>query len=80
MIWNIYIVNIEEENILIAKFSVKKPYTILVGVVLVLVLGYVSLTRMTTDLFPDMSLPYAIVYTIILFFVEIRKKRKHSLT
>lgn len=64
MIQNIYIVNIEEENILIAKFSVKKPYTILVGVVLVLVLGYVSLTRMTTDLFPDMSLPYAIVYTI----------------
>lgn len=49
---------------MIAKFSVKKPYTILVGVVLVLVLGYVSLTRMTTDLFPDMSLPYAIVYTI----------------
>lgn len=48
---------------MIAKFSVKKPYTILVGVVLILVLGYVSMTRMTTDLLPDMSLPYAIVLT-----------------
>ena len=48
---------------MISKFSVKKPYTVLVGVVLVLVLGYVSFTSMQTDLLPDMNLPYAIVYT-----------------
>ena len=48
---------------LFAKFSVKKPYTILVGVILVIVLGVVSFTRMTTDLLPDMSLPYVIVVT-----------------
>ena len=48
---------------MISKFSVKKPYTVLVGVILVLVLGVVSLTRMTTDLFPSMSLPYALVVT-----------------
>lgn len=48
---------------MIAKFSVKKPYTVLVAVVLVIVLGVVSFTRMTTDLLPDMSLPYAIVVT-----------------
>lgn len=48
---------------MISKFSVKKPYTVLVGVILVLVLGIVSLTRMTTDLFPSMSLPYALVIT-----------------
>ncbi len=48
---------------MIAKFSVKKPYTVLVCVVLVIVLGVVSITRMTTDLLPDMSLPYAIVVT-----------------
>lgn len=48
---------------MIAKFSVKKPYTVLVGVVLVIVLGIVSFTRMTTDLLPDMSLPYALVIT-----------------
>ena len=48
---------------MISKFSVKRPYTVLVGVVLILVLGYVSFTSMQTDLLPDMNLPYAIVYT-----------------
>lgn len=46
-----------------SRFSVKKPYTVLVGVILVIVLGIVSLTRMTTDLLPDMNLPYALVIT-----------------
>ena len=46
-----------------SKFSVKKPYTVLVGVVLVIVLGVVSLTRMTADLLPNMSLPYALIIT-----------------
>ena len=32
-----------------SKYSVKKPYTVLVGVVLVIVLGIVSLSKMTTD-------------------------------
>lgn len=48
---------------MISKFSVKKPYTILVGVVLVIVLGIVSFTKMTTDLLPDLSLPYVVVMT-----------------
>ena len=48
---------------MLSKFSVKKPYTVFVGVVLVLILGYVSFTSMQTDLLPDMNLPYAIVYT-----------------
>ncbi len=46
-----------------SKLSVKKPFTVLVGVILVLVLGVVSFTRMTTDLLPNMDLPYVIVYT-----------------
>lgn len=45
------------------KLSVKKPFTILVAVILVLVLGVVSVTRMTTDLLPNMSLPYLMVIT-----------------
>ncbi len=49
---------------MLSKYSVKRPYTVLVGVVLVLVLGYVSFTSMQTDLLPDMTLPYAIVYTM----------------
>ena len=48
---------------MLPKFSVKKPYTVLVGVVLVIVLGIVSFTRMTTDLLPSISLPYVIVVT-----------------
>lgn len=48
---------------MLSKFSVKKPYTVLVGIVLILVLGIVSFQRMTTDLLPDMNLPYAIVIT-----------------
>lgn len=45
------------------KLSVKKPFTILVAVIVVLVLGVVSVTRMTTDLLPNMSLPYLMVLT-----------------
>lgn len=45
------------------KLSVKKPFTILVAVVLVIVLGVVSITSMTTDLLPNMSLPYLMVVT-----------------
>ncbi len=44
-------------------FSVKKPYTVLVGVVLVIVLGVVSFMKTTTDLLPSISLPYVIVVT-----------------
>lgn len=48
---------------MISKFSVKKPYTVLVGVLLVIVLGVVSLMRMTTDLLPSMDLQYALIIT-----------------
>ncbi len=48
---------------MISKFSVKKPYTVLVGVLLIITLGVVALTRMTTDLLPDMSLQYALIIT-----------------
>ena len=48
---------------MLSKISVRKPYTVLVGVVLVLVLGFMSFRNMSTDLLPDMDLPYAIVMT-----------------
>lgn len=48
---------------MISKYSVKKPYTVLVAVVLVIVLGVVSLSKMTTDLLPDMSFQYALIIT-----------------
>ncbi|MGN0439046.1 MAG: efflux RND transporter permease subunit [Lachnospiraceae bacterium] len=48
---------------MISKFSVKKAYTVVVGIVLVLILGIVAYTKMTVDLLPSMELPYAIVLT-----------------
>ena len=48
---------------MIPRFSVKKPYTVLVMVVAILVLGYVSFTRMTPELFPNINLPYVAVMT-----------------
>ena len=46
-----------------SKFSVKKPYTVLVAVIMVIVLGIVSFTRMSADLLPSINLPYVIVMT-----------------
>lgn len=48
---------------MLSKFSVKKTYTVLVGVVMIIVLGIVSFTKMTTDLLPNINLPYVIVMT-----------------
>ena len=45
------------------KFSVKRPFVVLVGVVMLLVLGYVSFTKMSTDFLPNMNMPYMIVIT-----------------
>ena len=46
------------------KFSVKKPFTVLVAVIMVLVLGFVSITKMKTNLLPDVSTPYLMVVTV----------------
>lgn len=48
---------------MLSKFSVKKPFTVLVAVVVILVFGIVSFTKMTPDLFPSINMPYAIVMT-----------------
>ncbi|MCL2249977.1 MAG: efflux RND transporter permease subunit [Oscillospiraceae bacterium] len=48
---------------MLAKFSVRKPFTVLVGVVLVLVLGVVSFMGTSTDLLPAMDLPFTAVFT-----------------
>lgn len=48
---------------MLSKFSVKKPYTVVVGIVLIIILGIVSFRDMTVDLLPSMNLPYAIVMT-----------------
>ena len=46
-----------------SKFSVKRPYTVLVAVVMLIVLGIVSFMKLTTDLLPTLSIPYVMVMT-----------------
>lgn len=48
---------------MISRYSVKKPYTVVVAIVLVLILGVVSFGKMNTDLLPSMNLPYAVIMT-----------------
>ncbi len=48
---------------MISNYSVKKPFTVFVAVILVIILGVISFTSMTTDLLPKMDLPYAIIMT-----------------
>ena len=48
---------------MISKFSVKKPYTVFVGVIVILVLGVVSFLKLTPDLLPSMDFPYVIITT-----------------
>ncbi|MBE5958590.1 MAG: hypothetical protein E7254_07005 [Lachnospiraceae bacterium] len=43
------------------KFFVKKPFFILVAVIIVLTIGGVSLSKMQTDLLPEFELPYLLV-------------------
>ncbi len=45
------------------KYSVKRPFTVLVAVIVVIVLGFISVTRMSMDLLPQISLPYLIIIT-----------------
>ena len=45
------------------KYCVKKPFFIIVAVIIVLTIGGVSLSKMQTDLLPDMEIPYMLVIT-----------------
>ena len=48
---------------MISNYSEKKPFTVFVAVILVIILGFISFTNMTTDLLPKMDLPYALIIT-----------------
>jgi len=47
----------------VSKFSVNKPYTVVVAVIIVIVLGVISFFNMSTDLLPSFDLPYLVVVT-----------------
>lgn len=48
---------------MLSKFSVKKPYTVVVAVILVLILGAISFINLKTDLLPSIELPYLVIVT-----------------
>lgn len=47
----------------LSKFSVDRAITIFMAVFIVIIFGVVSLTNLTTDLFPNMNIPYSVVLT-----------------
>jgi len=47
----------------LADFSVKRPVTIIMAVLVVLMIGAVSLSGLNVDMFPEMSFPVAVVIT-----------------
>lgn len=51
------------EVVVLSRFSVKRPYIIVVAVIVILILGGVSLSKIKTDLLPQMDLPYLAVIT-----------------
>ncbi len=48
---------------MLSKYSVKKPMTVLVAVVLIIGLGFLSFSKLKTDLLPSMELPFIVVAT-----------------
>ena len=48
---------------MLSRYSVKRPLTVIMIVILVIILGVISFTNMTTDLLPNMDFPYVVMYT-----------------
>ena len=46
-----------------SKYSVKKPITVLMGILIIIVLGAFSVTRLPLSLFPDINLPFVVTVT-----------------
>ena len=49
---------------MISKFSIKRPYTVIVAIVLVCILGFISFRNTGIDLLPNINLPYIVVATV----------------
>lgn len=48
---------------MLSNYSVRKPYTVVVAVILILILGAVSFLNINTDLLPSLNLPYSVIIT-----------------
>lgn len=48
---------------MLSSFSVKRPYTVIVSIVLIAILGFISLSNMNLELLPNINLPYTVIVT-----------------
>ncbi|NLJ41827.1 MAG: MMPL family transporter, partial [Clostridiales bacterium] len=48
---------------MLSRLSVKRPYTVVVAVIMVLILGTISFINLKTDLLPNIDLPYLLIMT-----------------
>src|SRR5690625_2498619 len=48
---------------MLSEFSIKRPYTVIVAVTIVLILGAISFINLQTDLLPNIDLPYLVIST-----------------
>jgi len=46
-----------------SKYSVRKPITVLMGILIIIVLGIYSVTKLPLTLFPEINLPYIVTVT-----------------
>ncbi|QLY40925.1 efflux RND transporter permease subunit [Hujiaoplasma nucleasis] len=46
-----------------SKYSVRKPITVLMGILIIIVLGIYSVTKLPLSLFPDINLPFIVTVT-----------------
>ena len=46
-----------------SNYSVKKPITVLMGILIIIVLGLFSITRLPLTLFPEVNLPFVVTIT-----------------
>ncbi len=49
---------------MLPKFSVKKPLTVVVAIIVIVIIGIVAYMSLGVDLLPEMELPYMIIVTI----------------
>ena len=47
----------------LTKFSIKRPVSVFMCIVMILLFGFVSLSKLPLDLFPSLGLTYAAIVT-----------------
>ena len=60
---------------MLPQFGIKRPYTVIVAIIVIGILGAVSVMNTTVDLLPSINLPYAIVITPYIGAIQSKWRR-----